>query len=156
MSRSLSRRRFMQESASLAASAAVLGRAWGSLKEPSANNRLNIGVIGVAAQGAYNLGNVSSENIVALCDVDTHRAGKAREDHRKATFYQDFRKLLDQKDIDAVVVATPDHMHAIPALMAMRAGKHVYCEKPLAHNVREVRLMRETAAKHKVVTQMGT
>jgi predicted dehydrogenase len=88
--------------------------------------------------------------------VDTSRAGKAREEHPKAAFYQDFRKLLDQKDVEAVVVATPDHMHAIPALMAMRAGKHVYCEKPLAHNVREVRLMRETAAKQKVVTQMGT
>jgi predicted dehydrogenase len=156
MSRSISRRRFLQATASLAASTAVLGRVSGAAKEPSANNRLNVGVIGVAAQGAYNLGNVTSENIVALCDVDTNRAGKAREEHPKAAFYQDFRKLLDQKDIDAVVVATPDHMHAIPALMAMRAGKHVYCEKPLAHNVREVRLMRETAAKHKVVTQMGT
>src|SRR4029077_11680978 len=67
-----------------------------------------------------------------------------------------YRRMLDNKEIQAVVISTPDHSHALPAILAMQAGKHVYCEKPLAHNVREVRLMRETAAKHKVVTQMGT
>src|SRR6202023_3099303 len=99
---------FLQESAALAASMTVLGRAIRADKRPGPNDRLNIGIIGVAAQGAYDMGHVTSENIVALCDVDTARAGKAREEHPKATFHQDFRKLLDQKDIDAVVVATPD------------------------------------------------
>ncbi len=110
-------------------------------------------------RGADNLKGVvaeSSVNIVALCDVDENRAGKAREAHPNATYTQDFRKLIDQKNIDAVVVSTPDHMHAIPTLVALRSGRHVYCEKPLAHTVREIRLVRETAAKTGLVTQMGT
>src|ERR1700687_918492 len=112
--------------------------------------------LGAAGRGRANRAGVSHENIVALCDVDLQRAGKARSTFPKAMFFEDYRRLLDQKSIDAVVISTPDHPHAIPALLAMRAGKHVYCEKPLAHSVHEVRLMRETAAKHKCVTQMGT
>jgi predicted dehydrogenase len=153
----LSRRRFLRESAALGTSLAL---AAGSLpaadKKPSANDRLNLGIIGVAGRGGDNLAGVRGENIVALCDVDQNRAGKARETYPNATFYEDFRQLLDQKDVDAVVISTPDHMHAIPAVWAMRAGKHVYCEKPLAHSVHEVRVMMETAAKLKTVTQMGT
>jgi predicted dehydrogenase len=120
------------------------------------SERLNLGIVGVNGRGAANLAGVESENIVALCDVDLNRAGPAREKHTRAKLYQDYRRLLDQKDIEAVVISVPDHMHAFVAVPAMRAGKHVYCEKPLAHSVAEVRLMRETAAKHKVVTQMGT
>jgi predicted dehydrogenase len=156
MSRSISRRRFLQTSAAAAASAGFFSGLSAAEKKPGANERLNLGVIGVAGRGADNLAGVGGENIVALCDVDTSRAGKAREDHPKAEFYQDFRKLLDRKDLDAVVISTPDHMHAIPAVMAMKAGKHVYCEKPLAHSVHEVRVLREAAAKYKLVTQMGT
>jgi predicted dehydrogenase len=154
--RKLSRRRFLQTSASLAASVGFFGGVSAAEKKPGPNERLNLGIIGVEGQGAYNLGHVTSENIVALCDVDTARAGKARDAHPKAAFYQDFRKLLDRDDLDAVVIATPDHMHAIPAVTAMRSGKHVYCEKPLAHSVHEVRVMRELAAQKKLVTQMGT
>ena len=107
---------------------------------------------------AYNIDEVTAAGaeIVALCDVDENRAGAARTRFPKATFHVDFRKLIDQKGLDAVLVATPDHMHAIPTLMALRAGLHVYCEKPLAHTVAEVRFVSMTAAKHKRVTQMGT
>lgn len=122
-----------------------------------ANDKLNIASIGVAGMGWSNLHNVSSQNVVALCDVHGSRAAKAHQKHPSAKRYQDFRRMLDQldKQIDAVVVSTPDHTHAVAAVAAMKRGKHVYCEKPLARTVFEARVMRETAAKHKVVTQMG-
>jgi predicted dehydrogenase len=148
----LTRRRFLQQTVAFAASATALQAA--AKKAPS--ERLNLGVIGVNGRGAENLAGVASENIVALCDVDESRAGRARETYPHARFYQDYRRLLDQKDIEAVVISVPDHMHAFVAIPAMRAGKHVYCEKPLAHSVSEVRLMMDTAARHKVITQMGT
>src|SRR5262249_33538936 len=91
-----------------------------------------------------------------LCDVDESRAGKAREQYPQATFYADFRKLLDQKGLDAVVVATPDHTHAVATAAALKAGLHVYCEKPLTHTVHEARVVAELAAKQNAVTQMGT
>jgi predicted dehydrogenase len=158
MSRHLSRRRFLHESTALAAAVAVAGPLAAQEKKVSANAKVNLGVIGVGGQGSYNLHNVAHENIVALCDVDSERGEvvAARKTHSRAKFYQDFRRVLDHKDIDAVVIATPDHWHAIPAVWAMRAGKHVYCEKPLAHSVHEVRIMMDTAAKHRTVTQMGT
>jgi predicted dehydrogenase len=122
----------------------------------SPNEKLNIGVIGVAAQGEYNLNSVATENIVALCDIDSQRLAGATAKFPKATTYSDYRKLLDQKGLDAVVVATPDHSHAIPTVWALRRGLDVYCEKPLAHSVYEVRQMRDMTAKQKAVTQMGT
>jgi predicted dehydrogenase len=115
-----------------------------------------LGIVGTAGQGQYNWSNVQHEEIVALCDVDTNRAAEARRRFPQARFYEDFRRMLEQRDIDAVVVSTPDHLHAFVALAAMRAGKHVYCEKPLAHSVHEVRLLMETAARQRVITQMGT
>ncbi len=93
---------------------------------------------------------------MALCDVDQTRAAPVRKRFPQARFYEDYRRLIEQKDIQAVLIATPDHHHACAAVGAMRSGKHVYCEKPLAHSVHEVRLMVETAARNKVVTQMGT
>jgi predicted dehydrogenase len=154
----LSRRRFLQTSAVIGA--ATLGTAVLGAKEKkdSPNERLHVGVIGVAGQGAYDMDNVAGAGaaIVALCDVDENRAGKARERFPSAKFSTDFRKLLDHKGLDAVVVATPDHTHAVATLAALRAGLHVYCEKPLTHTVAEARLVAETAAKHKRVTQMGT
>ena len=152
----LSRRRFLHHAATGLSAAAFAGTLPASDGKAPPSERLRVGVIGVAGRGADNLKGVAHEEIVALCDVDENRAGKARQEHPRAKFYQDFRRLLDHKDIEAVVISTPDHMHAIPALLAMRAGKHVYCEKPLAHSVHEIRVMRETAAKHKIVTQMGT
>jgi predicted dehydrogenase len=141
----------------LAASALTLG-APALLSARNANEKLNIAVIGVANRGGANLAGVSHENIVALCDVDPENAKKAREQFPKAEFFTDYRLLFDKaaKSFDAVVVSTPDHNHALPACIAMTLGKHVYCEKPMSETVNEVRLMRALAAKHKVLTQMGT
>src|SRR5947208_17186872 len=120
MQPNLSRRRFLRDVTALGVFISATDFALGDEPKASANERLNLGVIGVNGRGAANLHGVESENIVALCDVDVNRAGAARAKHPKATFYQDFRRLLDQKNIDAVVISTPDHMHAIPAVMAMR------------------------------------
>jgi predicted dehydrogenase len=119
---------------------------------------LHVGIIGVAGQGEYDTNEVAKADaaVVALCDVDEKRTGKAREHFPEAKFYVDFRRLLDQKDLDAVVIATPDHTHAVATMAALKAGLHVYCEKPLTHCVHEARLVAETAAKQKRVTQMGT
>jgi predicted dehydrogenase len=97
------------------------------------------------------------ENIVALCDVDTRRMEDASKKHPRARMYQDFRKMLDEMDnqIDAVAVCTPDHTHAVASMDAMRRGKHLYCEKPLAHSVYEIRELMKAARKHKIVTQLG-
>lgn len=124
-----------------------------------ANSKLNIAGIGVGGQGRGNLDQFIAlgENIVALCDVDTARAGDIYKKCPGAKPFTDFRRMFDEthKQIDAVMVATPDHTHAVAAIAAMKLGKHVFCEKPLARTVYEARLMRLTARKHKVVTQMG-
>jgi predicted dehydrogenase len=156
MAHRVTRRRFLRQAATASAAFTLAGALPAADRLPAANDRLNVAVIGVAGRGADNLAGVSGENIVALCDVDRNRSAKAREAHPRAAFYEDFRRLLDQKDVEAVVISTPDHTHAIPAVWALRAGKHVYCEKPLAHTVHEVRAIKEAAAKHKAVTQMGT
>lgn len=126
-------------------------------KSPSPNEKLDIAIIGAGGKGADNLGNVSSENIVALCDPDENRARGAFGRYPKAKQYKDFRRMFDDmaQKIDAVVVSTPDHMHAPASVMAMKLGKHVYCEKPLTHSIHEARVMREVAAQQKVATQMG-
>ncbi len=149
------RRRFLQETSALAVSAYVAGS--GLPAQPRPADRINIGVIACAGQAGFNIGGVRNEAIVALCDVDENRAAPVRKQFPKAAFYTDYRQMLDkQKDLQAVVISTPDHHHAFAALAAMRRGQHVYCEKPLTHSVYEVRQMMETAAKQKVVTQMGT
>lgn len=141
----------------LAASAGAFA-APGVLTARGANEKLNVAVIGVANRGAANLAGVAHENVVALCDVDPDNAKKAREQFPQAAFFTDYRQLFDKahKGFDAVVVSTPDHTHAHPACIGMSLGKHVYCEKPLAETVNEVRAMRALAAKQRVVTQMGT
>lgn len=122
----------------------------------SANEKLNIGVIGVANQGNYNLKQVAGENIVALCDVDDHLLAAARAKFPQAKTYNDFRRMLELRDLDAVVVATPDHTHAVAAVAAMKSGRHVYCEKPLTRTISECRIVMETARKQQRVTQIGT
>lgn len=122
----------------------------------SANEKLNIGVIGVANQGNYDLTNVATENIVALCDVDDTYLAGARQKFPAAKTYNDFRRLLDRRDLDAVVIATPDHTHAVATVAALQSGRHVYCEKPLTHTISECRIVMETARKAKRVTQIGT
>jgi len=122
-----------------------------------ANELLNIAAIGVGGRGEDNVNGVSGENIVAICDVDQRRSARIHRKYPKVKHYQDFRKMLPEidKEIDAVVVCTPDHTHAVAAVAAMKQGKHVFCEKPLTRTVYEARMMRLTAQNHKVVTQMG-
>ncbi len=125
----------------------------------SPNDRVNVAGIGIGSQGGADIDAVAGEggNIVALCDVDAQYAAKKFAQYPKATQFRDFRVMLDKMDreIDAVVIGTPDHSHAVIALEAMKRGKHVYCEKPLAHTVQEVRALMAAARKHKVVTQLG-
>jgi len=151
----ISRRTFIGATASTALGfwvvpGKVLGR-------NSPSNKLNIGMIGASGRGSANLKGLESENIVAMCDVDLERAGNNMKKYPGARTFRDFRVMLDkmEKDIDAVVVSTPDHTHCIAAMAAMQRGKHVYCEKPLAHSIYEVRKMIEAARKYKVQTQMG-
>jgi len=124
----------------------------------SPNGKLNVAVIGVAGRGGDNLGGVKGENIVALCDVNGKNLAGAAAQFPQAKTYTDWRKCLEQKDIDAVVCSTTDHTHAFVNVWALNRGKHVYCEKPLANSVHEARAVREAYLKHngKVATQMGT
>ncbi len=120
------------------------------------SEKLNIAGVGVGGMGASDLQSCSSENIVALCDVHDSYAAKTFETYPEAKVYKDYRRMLDkQKDIEAVVVATPDHTHACIAMAAIKAGKHVYVEKPLAYSIYEVRKLTEAARQAKVATQMG-
>jgi predicted dehydrogenase len=121
------------------------------------NEKLNIALIGVGGRGVANLNGVSSENIVALCDVYEPAVERAGLSYPRARRERDFRKLYDHSGkFDAVVVSTTEHTHAFATLPALQLGKHVYCEKPLAYNIWETRVIREAAAKAKVTTQMGT
>jgi predicted dehydrogenase len=120
------------------------------------SEKLNIAGIGVGGMGGSNLRQLGSENIVALCDVDHNYAAGTFKRYPKAKVYTDYRKMLEkQKDIDAVVIATPDHTHAVISMEAMRRGKHVYCQKPLTHDVYESRMLAKTAKETGVATQMG-
>jgi len=125
----------------------------------SANDKVNVAGIGIGSQGGADVDAVAGEgqNIVALCDVDDNYAAKKFAQYPKARQFKDFRVMLDQmgNEIDAVVIGTPDHTHAVIAMEAMKRGKHVYCEKPLAHSVHEVRTLMEAAGKYKIVTQLG-
>ncbi len=122
-----------------------------------ANEKLNVAIIGCGGKGRSNLDACAGENIVGLCDIDDNITADAAKKYTGAKQYADFRRMLDQmeRSIDAVVVSTADHTHAPAAAMAMRMGKHVYCEKPLTHTVYEARVLRDLARKHKVATQMG-
>ncbi|MEA3367675.1 MAG: Gfo/Idh/MocA family oxidoreductase [Planctomycetota bacterium] len=159
MSTQFTRRRFL-EGTSAAVGAVLAGplvlRARGAGASP--NEKLAIAVVGVAGRGGANLGGVSGEQIVALCDVDDRNLAKAAEKHPKAKRYADFRRMLGEMDrsIDAVVVSTPDHTHAPATATALRMGKHVYCEKPLTHTVHEARVVADLAREKKVATQIGT
>ncbi|RPI22599.1 MAG: gfo/Idh/MocA family oxidoreductase [Acidobacteria bacterium] len=122
----------------------------------SPSDKLNIAGIGIGGRGREDLGEVTSENIVALADVDDDRAADTFMEYPKAKRYKDFRKMLEtEKSIDAVVIATPDHTHAVAAMAAIKAGKHVYCEKPLTRTIHEARLLAKAAREAKVATQMG-
>lgn len=179
---SLSRRAFLRNSTATIATLSIVPASVLGLNgaEPP-GNKLNIACIGVGGRGYDDLKSVVGENIVALCDVDSRRLAEAvrvegrgdknapkdeKEAKRReetaarlarARQFQDFRKMMDEmeKQIDAVVVATPDHTHAVAVMRAIKAGKHVYCEKPMAHSIADVRAMVNAARQHKVVTQLG-
>ncbi len=157
MSHRLDRRRFLQ-SASLAGFGIYLPRGPASGQGRSPNDRLRFACIGVGGKGSSDTDHVGGlGDVVALCDIDSKRLGTKAEKFSGAKTYADFRTLLEEmaSKVDAVVVSSPDHTHAPAAIMAMRMGKPVYCQKPLAHSPFEARLMRETAAERKVATQMG-
>jgi hypothetical protein len=126
------------------------------LRGQNLNRKLNIAIIACGGRGGGNMDSVASENIVALCDVNAKNLDAAAAKHPGARKVTDFRKLFDKPgDFDAVVVSTCEHTHAFATLLALEHRKHVYCEKPLTHNIREARRIREAAAKAKVATQMG-
>jgi predicted dehydrogenase len=158
MSSRVTRRRFLGTTAAIGAAGWYAHAARAEDKKTSANERLHVGIIGVAGQGNYDMTQVAAAAtaIVALCDVDEKKLDSAHQRFPKAQTYTDFRRLVDHKGLDAVAIATPDHTHAIATMAALKAGLHVYCEKPLTHTVGEARLVAETAAKQKRVTQMGT
>ena len=157
MNRKITRRDFLSNAA-LAGSGLIILSNSRSAYTTQANEKLNIAAIGVGGRGAADVNGVEDENIVALCDVDHSHAAKTFERFPKAERFRDFRRMLDKihSKIDAVVIGTPDHTHAPPGVMAMKMGKHCYCEKPLTHSVYEARLMAEVARKNGLVTQMGT
>jgi len=152
----ISRRRFLVTAGAVTTFMALPLEVLGRAGQTSPNSKLNIAGIGFGGQGAWDLEQVSSQNIVALCDVDWDYAAKTFKQYPDAKRYKDFRQMLDQeKSIDTVVVATPDHNHAIVSITAMKHGKHVYCEKPLTRTVYEARAVAKAAREAKVATQMG-
>ena len=155
--RYINRRHFLAGTAITAAATVVPRHVLGGAGNIAPSEKLNIAGIGVGGMGASNLRQLESENIVALCDVDHEYAAKTYKRYPKARIYTDYRKMLDkQSNIDAVVIATPDHTHAVIAAEAMRRRKHVYCQKPLTHDVYESRTLAKIAKESGVTTQMGT
>lgn len=157
MTNQITRREALRATAGMSAGL-WLGVSAGRARAASPNEKLNVAVIGIGGRGRANLNAIgATENIVALCDVDEKRAGNAFEKFPRARTFHDFRRMLQQMEnsIDAVVVNTPDHVHFHPSMMAMEMGKHLYCEKPMAHNVWEVRQMTELAKKNNLATQLG-
>lgn len=156
---SLTRRGFLRRTAAAIPLFTIVPRhVLGGPNETPPSEMLNVAGIGAGGQAMHDLGQVSQgANIVAFADVDDERAAKAFERWPDARTYKDFRVLLEKEaaNIDAVVVATPDHVHAVAALTAMQLGKHVYVEKPMAHSIHEVRRLMAGAKQYNVVTQMG-
>lgn len=148
-----SRRQFIRQSLALG----VTIGAPSIIRGRGLNDKLNLAIIGAGGRGGSNLKDVESENIAILCDVSAEGLKKAAERHPKARLLNDFRRVFDlSREFDAVVVSTAEHTHAFATLPALQLGKHVYCEKPLTHNVWEARIIREAALKARVATQMGT
>ncbi|MCL3782433.1 Gfo/Idh/MocA family oxidoreductase [Prolixibacteraceae bacterium JC049] len=153
----INRRDFIKTSAKAGLAFSIIpSSSIAGLAQNPPSNKLNIAAIGVGGVGLTNLRNMESENIVAMCDVDWSYATTAVKRYPRAQRFSDFRKMLDErKDIDAVLVATPDHTHAVAALSAMRAGKHAFVQQPLTHSIYESRILSETARQYDLATQMG-
>lgn len=155
MNARVSRRHFIGRSAAAAGAVRLYSYAGAAWAE-SPNGKLNIAAIGSANQARYDIDNVTHENLVAICDVDEAFLEAAGQKFPKARKFRDFRRVLDERNIDAVIVGTPDHTHAVITAAALHSGRHVYCEKPLAHSIAEVRRVTELAKRQGLVTQMGT
>lgn len=156
--RGMSRRQFVSTAAAAAAGLTILPSGIISAKGRIApSDKLNIAGIGIGGMGFANLKAMSSDNIVALCDVDWKYSQRVFDAYPKAAKYKDFRKMYDEmhKSIDAVVVATADHTHALAAAIGMTLGKHAFVQKPLTHSAYESRLLTRLAEKHKLATSMG-
>jgi predicted dehydrogenase len=157
MSRRSNRRQFIQQTSLAGIGFWVAGGiTLGASK--AANEKLNIAGIGVGGKGSSDIDQAGNHgNVVAICDIDENTLNGKAKKFPQAKKYTDFRKMFDEmgKQIDAVTVSTPDHTHAPASMMAIKLGKHVYCQKPLTHTVREARALREAARKYKVCTQMG-
>jgi predicted dehydrogenase len=152
----MKRRTFLRTAATAAVGFQIVPRFARGQGQPQPGAKLNIAGIGIGGQGGGDLNEMKGENIVALCDVDSIKAHGTFNAFPKAERFQDYRVMLEKrKDIEAVMIATPDHMHAPIALAALRAGKHVYVEKPMAHTIEEARLMTKVAQETGLVTQMG-
>ncbi len=151
-----SRRMFLSAAATTAAIAIVPRHVLGA-GQIAPSEKMNVAGIGVGGQGFNDIRNISTtENLVAICDVDQRAVQRVMKEFPKANWHSDYRKMLDsQKNIDAVMIATPDHLHAVVTMAAIKAGKHVYCEKPLTHTVAEARAIRRAAELSHVATQMG-
>jgi predicted dehydrogenase len=163
MSRRYSRRRFLKGSAAAAGAAALAGVSGAPLllAQPPAAEKLRVAVIGAGGMGGYSMDCALREQLVAFCDVDDNTIAKVMaekvKDAAKPKIFHDYRKLLDEchKDLDVVLIATPDHNHAPAAIRAINYGKHVFCQKPLAHNIAECYALAKAAREKKVLTQMG-
>lgn len=153
----LSRRAFLKTGTATAATISIVpSHVVGAGGKTPPSGKLNVAGIGIGGQGGGVLRQFANENIVALCDVDRKYAAKTFARHPDAKRYTDYRVMLEkQRDIDAVVIGTPDHTHAVITLAAIQSGKHVYCEKPLTHTVHEARIITAAARESKVQTQMG-
>jgi predicted dehydrogenase len=155
--RQISRRQFLGGAAAAAAFTVVPRHVLARSGQTPPSEKLNVASIGVAGMGGSDVSQMTGENIVALCDVDWHHAADTFKKHPDVKKYKDFRKMLDAEDknLDAVTVSTPDNIHAVAAMAAIKRGKHVYCQKPLCHDIYEVRRLTEAAREPKVMTQMG-
>ena len=153
----LSRREFIGKSALAAAGIMIIPRhVLGGKGYKAPSDTLNIACIGIGGRGKNDANAMSSQNVVALCDVDDIRGAEIRLKYPNARFYNDFRVLLEkEKNIDAVTISTPDHNHAVIAMMAMRRKKHVFVQKPLTHTVYEARMLAKAALEYDIVSQMG-
>jgi predicted dehydrogenase len=158
MTARITRRAMLGVTATAGAAAWLAGQTRRAAAGLAPSEKLNVAFVGAGGQAGFSLEQLAEHNIVALCDVDERQAANAFERLPNAKRFRDYRRMLDEmhQQIDAVVVATPDHTHAPASIRAMRLGKHVYCEKPLTWSIAEARRMAETARQHKVATQMGT
>src|SRR5208282_4684163 len=152
----ITRRQALSLGASAAAISIVPRHVLGGPGHTPPSEKLGIAGVGVGGQGGWDLEQVKDQNVIALADVDWDYAAHTFDKFPRAAKYKDFRELLDkEKGVDAIVVGTPDHNHAIVSMAAIKRGKHVYCEKPLTRTVYEARALAKAAREHRVATQMG-